>query len=77
MALSNVDRIDDRRAGLFHFGDRLVGDANVVSIGEGRFDHEITHHAQTFSAQRFSTGETAHRRLGCAAQAAVTGSLGS
>ena len=29
----NIDRIDDRRAKLLHFADRLVGDADAIAIG--------------------------------------------
>ena len=37
----DVHRIDDRRTRLFHIGDRLVGDANILSIGAARLDHQI------------------------------------
>ena len=51
-----VHRIDDGGAETFQVGDRLVGDANAVAIGEGCFDHEFTHHAQAFAGQGFFVG---------------------
>ena len=74
----DVHRIDDRRAGLFHVGDRLVGDANIVPIGDGSLRSSDRAARRAFSrAEIFHRHSRAYEIFGRAAQAAVTGSLGS
>ena len=45
-----------RRAEPLHFGDRLVGDADAVAVGQSRLDHEVAHDAESFAGQRFPVG---------------------
>ena len=54
-----IHRIDDRRAELLHFRDRLVGDADAIAVGQGRFDHELAHHPESFPGQGFFVGVVA------------------
>jgi hypothetical protein len=51
-----IYRIDDGGAETLHVGDRLVGDADAVAVGDGCFDHELADYAQTFTRKRFSAG---------------------
>src|SRR6202035_1520075 len=40
---AEVDRVDKRRAEVFHVGEGLVANADTVAVGQGRLDHEVAH----------------------------------